>query len=154
MSYEGATVNDHRPVTEAVHQRGGVIFAQLMHTGRVGHPSLFDEPRTPVGASPVRARGQVFTPAGPQDFVTPEELSHEGVLATIADFALAARNAVDAGFDGVELHGANGYLLHQFVSTNANLRDDAWGGSPEKRVRLTTRSVSRICTSSGPARRS
>jgi N-ethylmaleimide reductase len=141
-----------RPVADAVHRKGGVIFAQLMHTGRIGHPSLFDQPQTPVGASSVRARGQVFTPVGPQDFVTPEELSHEGVLATIDDFAHAATNAVDAGFDGVELHGANGYLLHQFLSTNANLRTDAWGGSPANRVRLTIAATRAVADAIGADR--
>jgi N-ethylmaleimide reductase len=98
-------VDAWRRVTDAVHARGGVVFAQLMHTGRVGHPTLLTAPRTPVGASPVRAQGQVFTATGLQDFVVPEPLSNEGVLETIEDFARAARHAIDAGFDGVELHG-------------------------------------------------
>jgi N-ethylmaleimide reductase len=124
-----------QPVTAAVHERGGLIFAQLMHTGRIGHPTLHGA--TPVGASPVAAAGQVFTADGPQDMVTPEPLDADGIAETIADFALSARNAIAAGFDGVELHGANGYLLHQFLSTNANRRDDGWGGTIEGRIRLT-----------------
>lgn len=95
-----------------------------MHTGRIGHPTNYTEPTTPVGASPVQAAGQIFTENGLQDYVVPEPLSTEQVQATIADFATAAKNAIEAGFDGVELHGANGYLLHQFLSTNANQRDD------------------------------
>jgi N-ethylmaleimide reductase len=130
-------VRGWRLVTDAVHERGGVIFAQLMHTGRIGHPSLLADPQAPVSASAVRAQGQVFTPEGMRDFVVPAELSHQGVLATIEDFVRAARNAIAAGFDGVEIHGANGYLLHQFVSTNVNQREDVWGGSPANRVRLT-----------------
>lgn len=133
-----------RAVTDAVHARGGVIFAQLMHTGRIAHPSNYPQPTTPVAPSPVKAAGQIFTAEGLQDFVVPEALSQEQVQQTIADFAQAAVNAREAGFDGVELHGANGYLLHQFLSTNANERDDEWGGSPQNRARLiieTTRAV-------------
>jgi N-ethylmaleimide reductase len=125
-----------RQVTGAVHAAGGTIFAQLMHTGRIGHPSLLPDGLTPVGPSPVAAKGQVFTHQGPQDFVTPKELSKEQIARTIADFADAARNAVAAGFDGVEIHGANGYLIHQFLAPNANQRTDGWGGSAAGRVRF------------------
>ena len=145
-------VRGWRRVTDAVHERGGVIFAQLMHTGRIGHPSLLAEPRSPVTASRVRAEGQVFTPGGLQDFVVPHELTHDEILATIDDFARAARNAIAAGFDGVELHGANGYLLHQFVSTNVNQRDDAWGGTPAKRVRLTVEATRAVAAAIGAER--
>ncbi|MFH8800969.1 alkene reductase [Streptomyces sp. NPDC017936] len=123
-----------RKVTDAVHAEGGVIFLQIMHTGRVGHPSLTG--LQPVAPSAVTAKGQVYTHEGPKDFVEPAELSEEGIAGTIADFATAARNAVAAGFDGVELHGANGYLVHQFLAPNSNRRTDAWGGTPEKRVRF------------------
>lgn len=132
-----------RHVTDAVHARGGVIFAQLMHTGRIGHPTLQAALRTPVGASPVRAQGQVFTATGMQNFVVPEPLSHEEILGTIDDFVRAARNAIDAGFDGVELHGANGYLLHQFLSSNANVRDDGWGAPPRTGPVSSSRSPGR-----------
>ena len=130
-----AQVEAWREVTSAVHARSGLIFAQLMHTGRVGHPSITG--LTPVGASAVPAAGTLFTAAGPQEFVTPLALDEVGIARTIADFAQAARNAVDAGFDGVELHGANGYLLHQFLATNANTRTDGWGGDVAGRTRLT-----------------
>jgi N-ethylmaleimide reductase len=125
-----------KAVTGAVHDRGGRIFAQLMHTGRAGHPTNYAEALTPVGPSSVRADAKIFTAGGLADMVEPEPLTRDGILATIDDFASAARNAIEAGFDGVELHGANGYLLHQFLSSNANLRDDAWGGSREGRARL------------------
>ncbi|MFI1970278.1 alkene reductase [Streptomyces cinnamoneus] len=125
-----------RTVTEAVHRAGGTIYAQLMHTGRVGHPSLLPDGLLPVGPSAVAAKGQVFTHEGPKDFVTPQELTEAAIERTIADFARAARNAVAAGFDGVEVHGANGYLIHQFLAPNANLRTDGWGGSAEGRVRF------------------
>lgn len=124
-----------RRVTEAVHERGGLIYAQLMHTGRVGHPDITG--RTPVGPSAVRAAGVVHTRSGPQEMVVPDPLDADGIARTVEDFAAAAVRAVEAGFDGVELHGANGYLLHQFLSTNANRRTDAWGGDVTGRTRLT-----------------
>ena len=133
--HTGAQVEAWRAVTSAVHARGGLIFAQLMHTGRIGHPSLTG--RTPVSASAVRAAGTVFTSTGPQEMVTPEVLDEAGIDRTVADFARAAANAIDAGFDGVELHGANGYLLHQVLSTNVNQRTDRWGGDVAGRIRLT-----------------
>ncbi|MFE4875093.1 alkene reductase [Streptomyces sp. NPDC056682] len=125
-----------RQVTDAVHREDGVIFAQLMHTGRIGHPSLLPEGLVPVGPSAVAAKGQVFTHEGPKEFVTPKELSEAEIRQTIADFADAARNAIEAGFDGVELHGANGYLIHQFLAPNTNRRTDAWGGGVEGRIRF------------------
>ncbi|MFI7603146.1 alkene reductase [Actinoplanes sp. NPDC049681] len=139
-----------KPVTAAVHEHGGLIFAQLMHSGRIGHPSVHGA--TPVGASAVAAAGQVHTAEGLQDLVTPEPLDDDAIRATIADFANAARNAVEAGFDGVELHGANGYLLHQFLSTNANLRTDAWGGTIEGRIRLTVEVAKAVAAAIGADR--
>lgn len=129
-------VSAWRQVTDAVHAAGGTIFAQLMHAGRIGHPSILPDGLNLVGPSPIAAHGQSFTPTGPQDYVTPTELTEQGIADTIADFARAARNAIDAGFDGVEIHGANGYLLHQFLSINANERADGWGGSVAGRIRL------------------
>ncbi|MEV4708062.1 alkene reductase [Actinoplanes sp. NPDC049316] len=139
-----------KPVTAAVHERGGLIFAQLMHAGRIGHPSLHGA--HPVGASPVAAAGQVFTADGPQDLVTPEPLDDAAIRATITDFADAARNAIEAGFDGVELHGANGYLLHQFLSTNANVRTDEWGGTVEGRIRLVVEVARAVAAAIGADR--
>ncbi|GAA1297143.1 alkene reductase [Saccharothrix xinjiangensis] len=125
-----------RVVTDAVHEAGGRIFAQLMHAGRIGHPSVLPGGLRPVGASAVRPAGKLFTGTGLEEFPTPVELTGAEVEATIADFAAAARNAVAAGFDGVELHGANGYLLHQFLAGNSNLRTDEWGGPVENRIRF------------------
>ncbi|WP_433171425.1 alkene reductase [Actinoallomurus sp. CA-150999] len=136
-----------RKVTDAVHAKGGVIFLQLMHTGRVGHPSLMG--LTPVGPSPVTAKGQVYTPDGLQDFVTPKELTEAEILDTVADYVTAARNAVAAGFDGVELHGANGYLIHQFLAPNANQRTDAWGGSPQARIRFAVETAKAVADAIG-----
>ncbi|WP_399880682.1 alkene reductase [Streptomyces sp. BBFR51] len=149
-------VDAWRPVTDAVHAAGGTIVAQLMHTGRIGHPSTTQAvghgALTPVGPSAVKAAGQVFTPTGPQDHLVPEELSGEQIAATISDFADAARNAVAAGFDGVEIHGANGYLLHQFLATNANRRTDRWGGSPENRIRFTVEVTRAVAAAIGADR--
>ncbi|MET7648117.1 alkene reductase [Streptomyces sp. NPDC005426] len=141
-----------RKVTDAVHDKGGRIFAQLMHAGRIGHPVLLPDGLTPVGASAVAATGQVFTHEGPKDFVTPRELTDAEVRETIADYAAAARAAVDAGFDGVELHGANGYLIHQFLAPNSNLRTDAWGGSVEGRIRFALETVRAVVAEIGAAR--
>ncbi|WP_433733225.1 alkene reductase [Nocardia sp. CA-129566] len=141
-----------RPVTDAVHAAGGTIFAQLMHTGRIGHPSMLPEGLWLVGPSAVAAAGKTFTPEGMQDFVTPVELAEADIAATIADFAQAARNAIDAGFDGVELHGANGYLLHQFLSTNANRRTDGWGGSTQGRIRFPIAVVRAVADAIGADR--
>ncbi|MFC8370277.1 alkene reductase [Streptomyces sp. NPDC057239] len=123
-------------VTDAVHREGGVIFAQLMHTGRIGHPSLLPSGLNPVAPSPVAAKGQVFTHQGPMDFVTPQELDADAIARTIADFTDAARNAIAAGFDGVEIHGANGYLIHQFLAPDTNRRTDDWGGDVASRIRF------------------
>lgn len=141
-----------REVTDAVHREGGTIFAQLMHTGRIGHPSMLPEGVSLVGPSAVAAIGKAFTPDGLKDFVTPVALSESAINETIADFARAARNAVEAGFDGVELHGANGYLLHQFLSTNANRRTDGWGGSIQGRIRFPVSVVRAAVDAIGAAR--
>jgi N-ethylmaleimide reductase len=134
--HSDAQVEAWRRVTDAVHEQGGVIFAQLMHTGRIGHPSLLPDGLDSVAPSAVAADTQVFTAEGLQPCVTPKELTPAGIEQTIADFVSAARNAIAAGFDGVEIHGANGYLIQQFLSDNANLRDDEWGGTIQGRIRF------------------
>ncbi|MFF2326148.1 MULTISPECIES: alkene reductase [unclassified Streptomyces] len=141
-----------RKVTDAVHAAGGRIFAQLMHAGRIGHPALLPDGLTPVSASPVKPAGKLYTGTGLEDFTTPRELTGDEVRQTIADFAAAARNAVDAGFDGVELHGANGYLIHQFLAPNSNLRTDEWGGSDEARIRFAVEVVKAVAAEIGAAR--
>ncbi|MFF8729393.1 alkene reductase [Streptomyces sp. NPDC015171] len=142
-------VRSWRTVTDAVHREGGAIFAQLMHTGRIGHPSLLPEGLSPVAPSAVTATGQVYTPEGPKDFVAPKELSEAEIRQTIDDFAVAARNAVEAGFDGVELHGANGYLIHQFLAPGTNRRTDAWGGGTEGRIRFAVEVVTAVAEAIG-----
>ncbi|MFE9629989.1 alkene reductase [Streptomyces sp. NPDC006463] len=141
-----------REVTDSVHAAGGRIFAQLMHSGRIGHPTLLPDGLVPVAPSAVAAHGQVFTAEGMKDLVTPRELTGAEVRATIADYAEAARNAVEAGFDGVELHGANGYLIHQFLAPGTNRRTDEWGGTTENRIRFAVEVVKAVAAAIGAER--
>ncbi|MEU9784084.1 alkene reductase [Streptomyces phaeochromogenes] len=139
-----------QPVTDAVHANGGRIFAQLMHGGRVSHPDTTGT--RPVGPSAVPAVGDVFTPTGPQPAPVPRALETSEVPEHARSYADAARRAVDAGFDGVELHGANGYLISQFLSSNANLRTDRYGGSVAHRIRFAVEAVSATVEAVGAAR--
>lgn len=126
-----------RRVTDAVHARGGRIVAQLMHVGRISHPSLLPGGATPLAPSAVRPAGERHTDAGPQAHVTPEALTHDGIQAIVGHFADAAGRALEAGFDGVALHGGAGYLAMQFLSPVTNLRNDGYGGNPQNRARFT-----------------
>lgn len=137
-------------VTSAVHGNGGRIFAQIMHGGRVSHPDTTGV--QPVGPSAVALAGEVFTPTGPQPAPVPRALEPDEVPEQAGSYALAAARAVGAGFDGVELHGANGYLISQFLSSNANLRTDAYGGSLAGRIRFAVEAVSATVDSVGGSR--
>ncbi|MEU6954792.1 alkene reductase [Streptomyces sp. NPDC045714] len=139
-----------RPVTAAVHANGGRIFAQIMHGGRVSHPDTTG--LRPVGPSAVAATGEVFTPTGPRPVPVPRALETAEVPEHAESYASAARRAVDAGFDGVELHGANGYLISQFLSSNANLRTDRYGGSLANRVRFAVDAMAATVDAVGAAR--
>ncbi|MDM0066947.1 MULTISPECIES: alkene reductase [unclassified Variovorax] len=130
-----AQVTAWKKVTEAVHARGGRIFMQVMHCGRVSHPSLLNG-ATPVAPSAIKPEGQAWTPAGQVDFVTPRELSIAEIASVIEDYRQATRRAIEAGFDGVELHAASGYLPEQFLSSGSNQRQDLYGGSIEGRARF------------------
>lgn len=121
--------------TDAVHAKGGKIFAQLWHTGAYSHPDLH-EGKKPLAPSDVNPNQQVFTASGLQASVQPQPMTIEDIKQTVADFRRAAVNAFEAGFDGVELHGANGYLLQQFFSKNCNKRTDEYGGSIANRARI------------------
>lgn len=123
-------------VTDAVHTAGGRIFMQLWHVGRISHPSLQPEGGLPVAPSAVRPAGEALTYDGPQEFVTPRALEAEEIPGIVEQYRQAAENARTAGFDGVEIHNANGYLLDQFLRDGTNQRHDEWGGSLEKRMRL------------------
>jgi N-ethylmaleimide reductase len=125
-----------RRVTEAVHERGGRIFAQLWHVGRISHPLLQPEGALPVAPSALAAEGQTFTPEGPKPFGVPRALETGEIPGAVEQFAHGARQALAAGFDGVEIHGANGYLVDQFLRDGSNRRTDAYGGSIENRARF------------------
>jgi N-ethylmaleimide reductase len=139
-----------RQVTEAVHVNGGRVFAQIMHGGRVSHPDTTGF--QPVGPSAVPAQGSVFTPSGPQPAPVPRALETAEVPEQARSYAHAARRAVDAGFDGVELHGAYGYLISQFLSSNANLREDRYGGSIARRIRFAVETAEATAEAVGAER--
>ncbi len=149
--YSPAQVEAWRAVTAGVHARGGRIAAQLMHTGRISHPDFLDG-GTPVAPSAVQAPGEIFTKEGPKPHGAPRALTEAEVEATIEDFAAAARNAIAAGFDAVEIHGANGYLPNQFLAPNVNRRTDRWGGSPENRARFLLATIDAAAAAIGAGR--
>jgi N-ethylmaleimide reductase len=125
-----------RKVTDAVHQQGGLIFVQLWHVGRISHPD-FRDGQQPVGPSAIAPRGvQTYTPEGMKDIPAPRALELHEIGEILGEFRAAAVNAKAAGFDGVEVHGANGYLLDQFLEDGTNQRTDDYGGSVENRARL------------------
>lgn len=133
--YSKGQIEGWRLTTDAVHKNGGKIFAQLWHTGAYSHPDVLGG-NLPLAPSPYNPHVQVFTPEGFKESVTAQEMTLDDIKKTIVDFKQAAINAFDAGFDGVELHGANGYLLQQFFSKNSNWRTDEYGGSVENRARI------------------
>jgi N-ethylmaleimide reductase len=139
-----------KPVTAKVHQDGTKIFLQLMHTGRIGHTDNLPKGLSLVGATDVKAIGQIFTDTkGLQDFSAPVPLSKDGIKKIIEAYVSASINAVAAGFDGVEIHGANGYLLEQFLNPNVNTRTDEYGGSVENRSRFPLEVVRAIVQAIG-----
>jgi len=131
-----AQVAAWKKVAEAVHAMGGRIFMQLMHCGRISHPSLLPNEAQPVAPSAIKPAGQTWTGSGLQDFVTPRELSLDEIAGVIDDYRMATRRALEAGFDGVELHTASGYLPEQFISSGSNRRQDQYGGSVANRARF------------------
>lgn len=139
-------------ITNAVHNSGGKIALQLWHVGRISHDTVLPDGEKPVAPSAIQADAQTFTVDGPTATSAPRAMTVAEIESTVADFALAARAAIDAGFDGVEIHGANGYLLNQFLSTNANKRTDAYGGSPEKRAKIVLDIVDAVTKEVGKGR--
>ena len=140
-----------KKITDAVHGAGGRIFAQLWHVGRISHPD-FHGGELPVAPSAIAAQGTVFTAQGPKPMVTPRALETSEIPGIVEQFRAGAENARQAGFDGVELHGANGYLLDQFTRDGTNQRTDQYGGSVENRARLPLEVVDAVVGVWGPAR--
>jgi N-ethylmaleimide reductase len=145
--YTQEQMHSWQPVTAAVHKAGSRIFAQIMHTGRVGHPHNLPSGNEILAPSPIAAPDQMWTDqAGMQAIPIPEEMTEKDIHAAIEEYVHAADLAIKAGFDGVEIHGANGYLVDQFLNTASNHRKDQWGGSIENRIRFAvevTKAVSK-----------
>ncbi|HET7267897.1 MAG TPA: alkene reductase [Oleiagrimonas sp.] len=150
--YTDAHVAGWRRVSDAVHERGGHLFIQLMHVGRMSHPDNTPHHRQPVAPSAIAPGVEMFTASGPQQAPTPRALSLDEVRATVRDHADAAERAIEAGADGVEIHGANGYLIQQFLAANANRRADAYGGGIDKRVRFALEVAATVAERIGPER--
>ncbi|UXT50163.1 alkene reductase [Agrobacterium tumefaciens] len=150
--YTDAHVAGWRKVTNMVHAKGSRIFIQLMHVGRTSHPDNTPHHRQAVAPSAITPQDQIFTPTGRLPVPQPREMTAEDIRQTIADFRYAAKRAVEAGADGVEIHGANGYLIQQFFAPNANQRTDAYGGSIENRARFAIEVAKAIAEEIGPER--
>lgn len=140
-----AQIAGWRKVTDAVHDRGGKIVCQLWHCGRVSHPSLLPDAMLPHAPSAIQPEGQAITASGMQDFVTPHAVTLDEIHQIIADYRHAAECAKQAGFDGVEVHSANGYLLDQFLRDGTNTREDEYGGSRPNRTRLLLEVLHVVC---------
>ena len=147
--YTAEQIAAWKQVTDAVHAKGGLIYAQLWHTGRVSH-SVERGGKLPSAPSAVKIEGmQHFTSQGPKDFEVPHAMTVEEIRQTIADYGTAASNAMRAGFDGVELHAANGYLPQQFLSDSTNQRTDEYGGSIASKARFTLEAMRAIIDAVG-----
>jgi N-ethylmaleimide reductase len=141
-----------KKVTQAVHDKGGRIFLQLWHVGRISHPFFQPDNALPVAPSSIKPDAQAFTENGKEDCPTPRALETAEVEEIILQYGKAAQNAKDAGFDGVEIHGANGYLIDQFIRDGTNKRDDIYGGSVENRCRFALEVVEEVIKVWGPER--
>ncbi|AXV79232.1 MULTISPECIES: alkene reductase [Ralstonia solanacearum species complex] len=150
--YTDAHVAGWKQTTSAVHDKGGHLFIQLMHAGRMSHPDNTPHHRQGVAPSAIAPGTGMFTATGMQDIPTPRALTTEEVRQTVADFRLAARRAIEAGADGVEIHGANAYLIQQFFAPSANTRTDEYGGSIENRARFAIEVAAAIADEIGADR--
>ncbi len=149
--YTDEQVAGWRLVADAVHARGGVVVAQLMHAGRIAHADNKDGVET-VAPSAVQAPGEMITAEGPKPHDVPRAPETDEIAGLVADFVTASRNAIAAGLDGVEVHAANGYLLHQFLDPTINLRDDVYGGTPQNRARFVVEVVTAVAEAIGADR--
>ena len=151
--FSTAQVEGWKAVTEAVHKKGAKIFLQIMHSGRISHPLNMPAGARVIAPSAVAASGEMYTDGeGMKPFPVPQAMTLEDIKATVAEYVQGAENAVAAGFDGIELHGANGYLLEQFIRPNSNLRTDSYGGSIENRARFVLEVVNAVTAAIGRER--
>jgi len=150
--HSAAQVAGWRQVTDAVHARAGRVFNQIWHVGRISHPKLQPRGALPVAPSALRARANAFTDAGFEPCATPRALETAEIPGIVADYRRAAQHALDAGFDGVEIHAANGYLIEQFLRDSTNLRTDAYGGGRVQRARFLLEVVEAVVGACGGGR--
>lgn len=150
--YTEAQIAGWKRVTNRVRAAGGRMFIQLMHVGRIAHPANTPHGRQPIGPSAVRPAGKMFTAQGPLDMPEPRAMTADDIVSTIREYRHAAASAIAAGAEGVELHGANGYLIHQFLSVNANRRVDEYGGSIENRMRFAVELAAEVAEEIGADR--
>ncbi|HWE89217.1 MAG TPA: alkene reductase, partial [Pseudonocardiaceae bacterium] len=150
--HTNAQVAGWRRIADAVHDAGAHLVIQLMHVGRMSHPDNTPHHRTPVAPSAIAPGVQMFTATGMRDIPVPRALDTDEVRATVADFRRAAARAIEAGADAVEIHGANGYLPHQFLAEGANHRTDGYGGSIENRARFTVEVAEAVVAEIGAER--
>ena len=150
--YNDAQAMVWKKIVETVHKEGGRIVLQLWHVGRISHVSLLPNGEPPVAPSAIAAKSQTFTANGFENTSEPRALSVQDIQSTIADYVKAAKLAREIGFDGVEVHGANGYLINQFLATNSNQRTDEYGGSPEARARFLLEVVDAVSKAIGADR--
>lgn len=147
--YNDAQIAGWKKITDAVHAKGGKIVIQLWHVGRISHPSLLPDNATPVAPSAIKPAGKAFTYQGLQDYVQPRALDKSELPAIVQDYVHATQCALAAGFDGVEVHSANGYLLDQFLRDGSNQRSDEYGGSFENRARLLMQVLEAVVQTAG-----
>jgi N-ethylmaleimide reductase len=151
--FTDAQVSGWKKVTSAVHAVGGKIFAQLMHDGRVSHSANMAEGSKILAPSAIAAPGEMWTDTqGMQPYPVPSEMTESDIAQAISEFSTGAKRAIEAGFDGVELHGANGYLIDQFLNTASNQRKDKWGGSVENRIRFAVEVAKAVVAAIGADR--
>ncbi len=150
--YSPEQIAGWKRVTEAVHAAGGRIFIQLWHVGRISHSSLLPDNAAPVAPSAITAKSKTFTTEGFVDVSAPRAMTAADIQATVVDYSQAARNAIEAGFDGVEVHAANGYLIDQFLRDSSNHRDDEYGGSIENRTRFLAEVIDAVVAAIGAER--
>jgi len=151
--YNQQQIEGWKKVTDAIHQKDGKVFIQLMHTGRVSHPENMEPNTTILAPSAIAMSGEMYTDTkGMQAHPTPKEMTLSEIKKTQLEYVKAADNAIEAGFDGVELHGANGYLIDQFINTASNQRDDIYGGSIENRTRFAIETAQQVANAIGASK--